>query len=107
MSDLNESGYKPTTFRVIVKMDKVQEKTEGGIILPTEVIDTKQFAKSEGTLVDKGYCAFVDKENQLWPEKPEIGNRVAFKAYGGLNINGKDGELYRVLNDEEIFAIIQ
>ena len=33
-----------------------------------------------------------------------IGDRVAFAKYGGLQMEGADGEEYRVLNDTDITA---
>ena len=103
MNQFNKSGFKPTTFRVLVKTDKVEEKTQGGIILPDEVKEKEQFAQSKGILVDHGYCAFRDT-NKEWEDRPHIGDTVAFKAYSGVSMIGDDGDTYTLMNDEEIFA---
>jgi co-chaperonin GroES (HSP10) len=32
------------------------------------------------------------------------GDRVCFAKYGGLQVNGKDGQAYRIMNDVDITA---
>ena len=47
----NESGLVPVEFFVVVALPPQEEKTAGGIILPSAVQDKDKLATQEGTLV--------------------------------------------------------
>jgi co-chaperonin GroES (HSP10) len=93
-----------------VALDPSEEKTAGGIILPTTAKDRDELAAEEGTLIAVSPLAFnyVDE----WPEgtKPEVGQRVMFKRYDGLlrkrKVNGVERS-FRLLVDKSIVAIVE
>jgi chaperonin GroES len=103
---LNNSGIIPVEFCVVVELDKQEEKTAGGIILPSAVKDKDKLAAEEGTLVAASPLAFDYAD---WPEgsrKPQVGDRVIFKRYAGL-LRERDGRDFRLLNDKEIVGIVE
>lgn len=90
-------------YRVLVKPEPVEEVTRGGIIIPDKVKDKAKYNVMKGVLVDVGSLAFTDP---LWKEQPAIGATVLFNRHaGGMPIKGKDGEEYRLIDDEEIGAV--
>lgn len=115
----NQSGIHPALDRVLIKPDEIEQVTEGGIIIPDSVGEQHAMAQSIGVLIEAGPDAWID-----WTEitrnatgdvlsivtrgykgpaaKP--GDRVAFAKYGGLQVNGKDGQVYRLMNDEDVTA---
>ncbi len=88
--------------RVLVKLEKIQEMTSGGIVLPEIVVDREQDNITDGILVDYGKFAFTDICDES--EKPKKGAHVYFVKYAGKAMS-VDGEEYRIINDEDIFAI--
>ena len=52
--------YRPMEFNVVVELDPVEEKTKGGIILPTEKVERDKLAFEEGTLVAASPFAFSE-----------------------------------------------
>lgn len=103
----NLSGIQPTEFKVLVKPDRVEEKTKGGIIIPDIERDREQFAATKGTLVAVSPMAF---KFQDWPPiaaKPRPGDRVVFPRYVGFAMKGDDGEDYWLLNDRDIVATLE
>lgn len=101
-SSPNTSGIFPVGYRVLVKPDPLEEKTAGGIIIAEPIREQHDRAQATGRLVAVG--AFAWKE---WPAgwaKP--GDRVLFDKYGGTHMTGEDGELYRLLNDQQVTAIV-
>lgn len=89
---------------MLIKLDKVEEKTKGGIFIPDDVRERKEQAQASGRLVAIGPLAFIyDVEN---PTIPEIGERVAFPKYSGLTQMGRDGAEYRLLKDGDLQAIL-
>jgi chaperonin GroES len=114
----NESGIHPLLDRVLIRPDEIEEKTEGGIIIPDTVGEKHAMAQSIGTFIAAGpdaYTHYVDKDAEgrvtsirgysRNPVKP--GDRVAFGKYGGLQVEGKDGKVYRLMNDEDVTAIVE
>jgi chaperonin GroES len=91
----------PTTFRVLVESQKIEEKTKGGIIIPEEKRRKDEIAGGFGVIKDLGEVAF---EN--WDNKPKVGDTVMFKSYAGISVKMADYDNCRLLNDDEIIAII-
>ena len=124
MSTTNNSGIYPSGDRVVIRPDKLEEVTEGGIIIAKTVLDSHQHAQSTGILVAVGPDAWthsvtlterfidgswkpVERATTGYREAfALIGDRVSFAKYGGLSVEGKDGIDYKVLNDTDITARI-
>lgn len=118
----NSSGIFPSGDRVLIRPDDIEKKTKGGIIIAETIAEQHQNAQSTGVLVAVGPDAFTHQTTLTerfidgsW--KPvertttgysgpfaNIGDRVAFAKYGGLQVEGEDGVVYRVMNDEDITA---
>ena len=61
-----------------------------------------------GEVVALGGMAFTGNSFQGWDgRKPEVGETVIFPRYGGMVFKGSDGENYRLLNDEDIPAVLE
>lgn len=114
----NESGIHPCGDRVLIKPDDIEEKTEGGIIIPGTVNELHAMAQSIGTFVAAGPDAYMDSvtrdsEGRVVERRgfsqsfAKPGDRVAFAKYGGLQVNGKDGQPYRLMNDVDITAVVE
>lgn len=102
----NDSGLKPMEYNVLVRMDPVEERTAGGIIIPVAKKDRDELATDEGTLVDASPHAFSYAD---WPEgqtPPQVGERVLFAQYSG-RIWERAGVKYRILKDKDIVAVIE
>lgn len=102
----NPSGVRPLDNRVLVKPDNVETVTKGGIIL----IDTEkeQMAQVRGTLIAAGVNAWAEAAATSPEfEMPQPGTRVLIAKYGGIQIDGDDGEKYRIMNDLDITAILE
>ena len=101
----NTSGWKSLEYRILILPDAVEEKTKGGIILPTNVLEDQQQAKTIATIIDFGAKAFDDNS---WKEKPSVGDKIIIPAYCGYRISKdqtKDGKEYRSILDRDIIAM--
>lgn len=117
-----KSGILPSGNRVVIKPDVIEETTEGGIIIAPSVMEKHRHAQATGTVIAVGPDAWkhvteeiyrvIDGEMRLVEKRikgysepfANVGDRVAFAKYGGLMVEGGDGENYRILNDEDITA---
>lgn len=105
MSDLNTSGLEPLDLRVLVLPDSPETVTAGGIILPEPEVEKKAMAMTFGTLVAIGENAWEEASSRS-PNfrRPSIGDRIVFAKYGGIEIKGRDGVKYRLMNDEDVIG---
>ena len=104
---MNTSGINPTGHMVVVKMEKAEEKTAGGIILPDRVRDRDDLASCKGVMVASGPTAGDFAE---WPDGEgflPVGARVLLKKFAGVEVKGNDGMDYRVCEDKEVLAALE
>jgi len=94
---------KPLATRILVHVDKVEERTKGGIYLQDTT--KQQHAEDKGTIIKMGAGACFNAPES---EKFKIGTRVVFGRYAGGELNYvHEGETYRLLNDVDVAGIIE
>lgn len=89
--------WTPMNNVIVVKTEKIEEKSKGGILLTERTIDREQYGKDSGILVAIGESAFEGMK-----VKPKLGDEVMFDKYDGKT---RDKGLFRILVDEDILAI--
>ena len=97
----------PTGHYILVKLDKVEERTAGGLYVPETARQTQQKAATTGVIVAVGPQAWVAfGDGAPWAE---VGDRICFPRYSGITIDaGIAGEEDLVLmNDEDCKGVIQ
>lgn len=100
---MNESGLHPVEFKILVKLDTVDEKSSGGIIIPATLRDKQQMMQVEATLIAYGGNAFEDWKGCI----PDAGDHIYVGRAAGYQVRGVDGEKYQLMNDKDIAAIIK
>lgn len=106
---MNDSGIFPLEYNVLVSPKVVEEKTDGGLIIPDETREREQFGQMEGTLVAISPAAFT-YNYEGWPDNhplPEVGDRVVFSKYQATEIKGKDGEKYWLMKDRSLAGVMK
>jgi chaperonin GroES len=85
---------KPLADRVMVKLDKNEAKTAGGIIIP----DTAQEKTQQGIVVDVG-----DDKDVI---KVKAGQKVMYDKYAGTQIK-IGGVEHLILKMSDILAVVE
>ena len=85
---------KPLADRVIVKLEKSETKSAGGIIIP----DTAQEKTQIGTVVEVG-----DDKDVI---KVKAGQKVMYDKYAGTQVK-INGEEHLILKMSDILAVIE
>ena len=96
----------PTVWRILVLPYKGQGKTKGGIILADETIEERSYTTVTGLVLKVGPEAYSDKErfpNGPWCKKNDW---IIFGRYAGSRFGIEGGEV-RILNDDEIIAVVK
>lgn len=97
----NPSKINPLDLRVLVLPDKQEEKI-GSIYIPDQERERREMAECRALLVAVGENAFAEMNGT----KPKPGDRVLMAKYAGIMTKGDDGEEYRLVNDEDICAVL-
>ena len=87
---------KPLADRVLVKLEKNEAKTAGGIIIP----DTAQEKTQQGMVVEAGPGTEKEKVTV------KSGDRVMYDKYAGTQVK-IDGVEHLILKMQDIIAIIE
>jgi chaperonin GroES len=95
----------PTGYRVLIAAIKVQDKTQGGVILPDDLKNREQTASVVGLVLKLGPDAYKDEKKFPNGAYCKEGDFVLFSAYSGTRFT-IDGEEFRLMNDDTIEATI-
>lgn len=93
-------NVKPLGDRVLVEPVEEQEVKKGGIIIP----DTAKEKPTEGIIIALG-TGKTDDDGKKIPFEVKKGDRVLISKYGGTEIK-LDGKEYKILNSDDILAVI-
>jgi chaperonin GroES len=94
-------NIKPLYDRILVKREKAEEVTSGGIIIP----DTSKEKPSKGTVLAIGEGNRNEK-GELIPLIVKVGDKILFSRYGGTEFKYNDEE-FLIMKETDILAIIK
>ena len=93
-------NLRPLGDRVLVEPAEEKEVKKGGIIIP----DSAKEKPTEGIIIALGTGKTNDDGMKL-PFEVKKGDRVLVSKYGGTEIK-LDGKEYKILNSDDILAVI-
>ena len=91
---------KPLGDRILVEAVEETEQKKGGIIIP----DTAKEKPIESVVVALG-TGKTDDSGKKVPFEVKKGDRVLTSKYGGTEIK-LDGKEYKILNSDDVLAVI-
>jgi chaperonin GroES len=92
---------RPLQDRIIVRrMDKEEERSAGGIIIP----DTAKEKPQEGKVIAVGPGRRED--GKILAVDVKVGDRILFGKYAGNEIK-LDGEEHLILREEDVLGVIE
>lgn len=98
---MNKSGLKPKGRAVLVKVEEL--KSESGLVIPDMVRNNTAMLETKARVIEVGPACWPDE-----PPRAEAGEMVLIAKMAGVSAVGpKDGEMYRFINDRDIFAGIE
>lgn len=99
----NVSGFLPLGPNVVVCVDTCSSATAGGVMLTDDMVDKMDLASVSGVIYAIGKTAWRGYDTE---ERPALGDRIYFEKYAGLHGRGRDGKLYRIMDDRCIACLI-
>lgn len=96
---------EPRGYKLLIALPKVNEKTDGGVFLPTERRDAEATASIIGFVLSMGPDAYNDTKK--FPTGPwcKEGDFVMFRSYSGTRFK-VHGEEFRLINDDTVEAVV-
>lgn len=104
----------PTGWTILIEPIKVKEKSEGGIVLPSEVQKAEEYLRYIGKVVAMGELCYLHEKFKPHPDASplpwcKVGDYVAHGQHSGQKMSVKKGdktEEYRLVHDDEILAVV-
>ena len=96
----------PVGHRVMIKVKKVEEVTESGIILSVgENLEREKYSQEEGIVVGLGPQAFKELgDGTPWCK---LGDNVFVNRHSGVfKVDHETKDIYRIINDQDVLGII-
>lgn len=94
----------PCGHRILVKVQQTERKTASGIVLPDSAVEKNQRDQVKGVITAIGSNAWkAFDDGSPWAA---LGDLVLFSRYGGKIVFDDDGTEYRVLQDEDVVAVV-
>ena len=93
-------NIKPLGDRLLVEPIEEKETKKGGIIIP----DSAKEKPTEAMIIALG-TGKTDDDGKKVPFEVKKGDRVLVSKYGGTEIK-LDGKEYKILNTDDILAVI-
>jgi chaperonin GroES len=101
---MSEIGILPAGHRLLVKPDEEVESLGSGLIqIPESIKERYHLVQTKGKLIAVGPTAWEAFGTTQWAK---VGDTVMFAKYAGLVVKGLDGKQYRILNDEDLIAVV-
>ena len=94
-------NIRPLHDRVVVRRVEEEKTTAGGIVLPDSAGEKPQ----EGEVLAVGSGKILDS-GEVRPLDVKAGDKVIFGQYGGSTVK-LDGEELLILNESEIFGVLE
>ena len=103
--DLHAKLPEPTGYRLLIALPEIDEKTQGGVIMPDGLVKDESTASIIGFVLKSGPDAYSDKErfpNGAWCKE---GDFVIFRSYSGtrFKVSGKE---FRLINDDTVEGVV-
>lgn len=100
-----DKTLQPRGYRILLEPIQIEEVTEGGIVLPSQVQDNEKLLAQIGRVVAMGEQCY-DHEKFNGHIYCDVGDYVLHGQYVGCVIEGRDGTRYRLINDDEVLATV-
>jgi co-chaperonin GroES (HSP10) len=97
---------EPKGYKILIALPEVEEKTEGGIIKPSDSRHEESIATVVGWVMSMGSDAYANYAR--FPSGPycQVGDWVIFRAFSGtrIKVHGKE---FRLINDDTVEAVVE
>lgn len=99
----NQSGLTPLGRAVLVRMVELDELKAEMIAIPDHVRQSSAIMEQRAEVVAVGPECWADEREP----RCATGDKVIITKFAGYVAKGNDGEIYRLVNDRDIFCRVE
>jgi len=99
----NLSGIHPKGRAVLIQMVELEDLKATMIKIPDSVQRTSSIMDQKGRVIEIGGECWADEREP----RAKIGDKVLVTRMAGWVTQGKDGKVYRLVNDRDIFGQLE
>lgn len=103
-SKINPKDIIPIGPYMLIELEKVEDITAGGILLPDKLKDQQDLASTTAKILAMGHECYLEYEKET--PVPEDGDMVITARYAGLKIDTENGN-HKICKDEDVVAVIR
>lgn len=92
-------SVRPLRDRVLVKPSEAEEKTAGGLFVPSSAKEKPQ--RGEVIAVGRGK---INKDGDIIPMQLAVGDQVLYSKYSGSEVK-LEGETHLILREDDILGV--
>ena len=89
---------------ILIDLDKKETVSQGGIVIPDQILEKERKAVEYGTVLQVGPTAYTDYGRD--PSIIKVGDKVSFNRYSGKEITDLDEKKYLIVNDSDVLCIL-
>ena len=96
----------PCGYRILVALPDITDTYQGGILKAEATLKAEELSTMVVRVVDMGPDAYKDRDR--FPNGPycQIGDHVLIRAYSGTRFKIHGQELFRLINDDSVEAVV-
>jgi co-chaperonin GroES (HSP10) len=96
---------EPTGYHILITLPELKAKSDGGVIIPDEVLGREQTASVVGYVLKLGPDAYKDPKK--FPSGPwcKEGDFILFRSYSGSRVK-IHGQEFRFINDDTVVGVV-
>ena len=95
----------PQGWKILIALPGVEERTEGGIFKPEEVLQYETVGSIIGLVLKMGDLAYRDNKKFPTGRWCNPGDYILMRSYSGTRISIK-GQEFRLINDDTVEAVV-
>ena len=99
---------RPLNWKILVQPHEPKRRTEGGIYLASETIESEEYLTASGHVAAMGDLAYRNRDSgERWKTDilPKVGSKVTYGKYAGQKIV-VNGVKFLLLNDDKVTSIV-
>lgn len=97
----------PTGYRLLVALPQVKETYDSGIVKAEQTMAAEEISSMVVQIVDMGPDAYGDESRFPNGAYCKVGDYVLIRAYSGTRFKTRGKELFRLINDDSVEAVVQ
>ena len=96
----------PVGYRLLVALPQIKDTYDSGIVKADQTLKNEEVSSMVVQVVDMGADAYKDESRFPNGAYCKVGDFVLIRAYSGTRFKTRGKELFRLINDDSVEAVV-